>query len=271
MNLDFNGTDTESFENYARDDGDSADQNKGELTSNSHPDKELSSNNEPEEVTKTRKRKNADKTEWLVNKTKYKRMRYEGYQRNKKKEITYGINRPERKMGDFCRSSVCQKSSKHFCNTFTEDERNILGKMDWWEKRAYITGIMEYTTTKRSSKGDGPSRRAGTYWYYLRNKNNEKKRVCKRMFLNIFGLNEDMVHGWFKKTEHGLNTTSKMCESTVKHEDNKDKRATLVSWFESLPKMPYLETIIQSKVQLYREYVTYCDTNNRAKCLLLFL
>jgi hypothetical protein len=74
----------------------------------------------------------------------------------------------------------------------------LFGKK-WIGEKKYVGGNIEYTKTQRLSKGEEPSRRNGTYWYYLRNKNNEKKRVCKRMFLNTFGLKEDMVHEWFKK------------------------------------------------------------------------
>jgi hypothetical protein len=191
---------------------------------------------------------------------------YEGFQR-KDRKITYGIKRPSRKMGDKCTSLACRKSTKHFCDTFPDEERKLMfqtfwEKMDWGKKN--VVGNIEYTKTQRLSKGEELSRRNGTYWYYLRNKNNEKKPVCKRMFLNTFGLKEGMVHEWFKKTEYGLNTTSGTTTKTKNtgerrsNNRNKIKKDFLNKWFDSLPKMPshycrkdtnklYLETLFQSK------------------------
>ncbi|XP_050498832.1 uncharacterized protein LOC126879690 isoform X1 [Diabrotica virgifera virgifera] len=211
---------------------------------------------------------------------------YAGFQRNKDRKISYGIKRPERKIRDRCVSLACTKSTKHFCGSFSEEERNLMfrtfwGKMDWQEKKAYITGNIEYTKTKRSSKGEEPSRRSGTYCYYLRNKTNEKKRVCKKMFLNTFDLKEDMVHDWFKKTEYGLicireENSNTSADQRRSNNFNKGKRNCLVDWFNMLPKMAshycrkdtkkkYLETIFQTNAQLYREYLKHCDNNSLEK------
>ncbi|CAG9827213.1 unnamed protein product [Diabrotica balteata] len=236
-----------------------------------------------------RRKRKADVENWNRQATKSRRMHgveYAGFQRNKDRKVSYGIKRPERKIRDRCVSLACTKSTKHFCGSFSEEERNLMfrtfwGKMDWQEKKAYITGNMEYTKTKRSSKGKEPSRRSGTYYYYLRNKTNEKKRVCKKMFLNTFDLKEDMVHDWFKKTEHGLicireENSNTSADQRRSNNFNKGKRNCLVDWFNMLPKMAshycrkdtkkkYLETIFQTKAQLYREYLKHCDNNSLEK------
>lgn len=258
-----------------------------EIANNVDASESIGSSDEDTVKRRQRKRK-PDKENWNRLTTKSRRMHgvdYAGFQRNKDNKISYGIRRPSRKIGDRCTSLTCIKSTKHFCASFSEEERNLIFRtfwetMDWKEKKAYIIGNIVYTKTLRSSKGEEPSRRNGTYWYYLRNKNNEKKRVCKRMFLNTFDIKEDMVHDWFKKTEHGLNTTT---ETTNQNSDqrrpinqNKIKRNFLIEWFNSLPKMPshycrkdtkkqYFETVFQSKVQLYKEYLKHCDISGQEK------
>ncbi|CAH1110578.1 unnamed protein product [Psylliodes chrysocephalus] len=129
--------------------------------------------------------------EWNRNEIKKLRMSgkaYNGYKRSNSGVITQGIPRPQRKISETCKSVSCIKSTKHFCQLFSEDYRlSIFTKfwnMESWEQKK------------------------GTYFYHLRTKDNERKRVCKKMFLGTLGLKEDMVHDWIGSTEHGLSTST---------------------------------------------------------------
>lgn len=97
------------------------------------------------------------------------------------------------------------------------------------------------------------------------------------MFLGTIGLKEDMVHDWIKKTEHGINITSKRPREDTKK--SVEKRKILRQFFDSLPKMPshycrkdstklYLEQFFQTKQELYREYKNYCDENGFSNLIL---
>lgn len=154
----------------------------------------------------------------------------------------------------------------------------------WEEKKVYVRGNVDYVKKRRQSTA-GPSRRKGTYFYYLRTKENERKRVCKRMFLGTLGLKEDMVHDWVCNIEHGLNISSAEEQRSMKIRSDNDmkikKRRYLTEWFNSLPKLSshycrkdsqklYLEQCFRSKVELYRTYQNYCKENDKNNCIVSF-
>lgn len=240
------------------------------------------------EVQSKRERKRKpDKNEWYRNKIKKLRLtgkEYKGYQRNKNGKITQGISRPARKLAEACKSVSCEKSKQRFCKLFYEETRLLIFNKFWnnmgsWEeKKGYVLGNVEYVEKKRQST-QGPSRRKGTYLYYLRAKENERKRVCKKMFLGTLGLKEDMVHDWLANTEHGLKIRSAEEVQSLKTRSDRtlkiEKRNYLRQWFEILPKISshycrkdtnklYLEQLFQSKVDLYRVYQDYCKSNGKS-------
>ena len=100
-------------------------------------------------------------------------------------------------MSETCKS-VLWKKYKQGCGKFSEQERIKIFSKFWKnincdEKKVYVTPNMEYLPKQRNTT-EGSSRRNGTYLYYLRTKDSTKLRVCKKMFLHILGLKDDMVH-----------------------------------------------------------------------------
>lgn len=259
-----------------------------ESHSDSEEENELEDKQEQEVELNTPSSKKRNRTclkeVWTKNLTKKLRMEgkeYEGYKRNREGMVTKGISRPDRQMTATCFSNACKKMKTRHCGEFSDDERkNIFTKfwnnMNWDEKKVYTTSSIEYVPKKRNSVGEN-SRRTGTFNYFLRKIDNSKLKVCKKMFLGTMGLKEDMVQDWIKKTEHGINVTSK-----PPREDTKisvEKRKKLREFFDSLSKMPshycrrdstklYLEQFFQTKQALYREYKNYCDENGFANLIL---
>jgi len=126
--------------------------------------------------------------------------KYIGYHRQGK-TVFQDINRENRNIKPRCNSTVCQKSKK--CYILSEEDRSNLFECFWnttWEeKKSYIINLVEQGDTKRKSKGeDADSRRSVSYKYHLRDENNKKRQVCKKMFLVTLDLSDWMVHNWLK-------------------------------------------------------------------------
>jgi len=79
---------------------------------------------------------------------------------------------------------------------------NCFWKTNWDEKKVYIINLVTQEDTKRKTTGkyEVESRRSSSYQYHLRDINEKKIRVCKKMFLATLDLNEWMVHNWVKKS-----------------------------------------------------------------------
>lgn len=206
--------------------------------------------------------------------------KYKGYKRSTNTGIvSYGIDRDCRALGDSCKSKVCEKSKLYCCNQITDTERKgIFSKfwkhMTWDQKKVYVTALVDYAPTKRSSTAS-PSRRKGSYYYHLK-VDKTKRRVCKKTFLSTLGLREDMVHDWIKKSNHGILKSTDNRNHDRKRYSNQVmnvRKEKLQQWLKSLPNQPshycrkdsskhYLEQLFHSKADVYREYKRMCSDNN---------
>ncbi|VEN46706.1 unnamed protein product, partial [Callosobruchus maculatus] len=121
-------------------------------------------------------------------------------------------------------------------------------------KRTYIGSLVDIVPAKRKIQN---SRRSETLVYNLK-KGTEKMRVCKRMFLSTLGVKE-----W----------TNVSMENRRRYSTT-EKKNLLKKFFMELPKMPshycrsstskmYLEPVFQSKMDVYREYAKYSDTQKQ--------
>lgn len=230
----------------------------------------------------------ADKEEWSRQKTKARRMTgqdYIGYTRNKEGEISHNKERDARKMGPSCNSVKCLKYKNRFCNSISEEQRKVIFKkfweeMSWDQKKIYVTGLMEVKPTGRKYVEN--SRRNITYNYFLKI-GNERKQVCKAMFLSTMGLREWMVTNWCQKTVSGILPAAEVQNSIRKlnQEDSDRKIKTeqqdqyLKKFLEDLPKMPshycrkdsnkqYLEFNFESKANLYKLYKEKCIAEQKS-------
>lgn len=249
---------------------------------NDNEEEGIRSDNEDGEETKENRRRNrkARPGQWKRNETKKNRMEgknYSGYKRSRLGVIKSGIPRQARKMGPPCESKMCQKSKKRHCQEFSEKERNSLFKpfwesMNWDQKRVYAMSLIKQSEKKRSSTDNELSRRNFSCEYYLYHKN-DKKVVCRKMFLNTLGIKETMVRKWMNKADHGKMIASS--DKWVKRRSQKNetnRKQILKDWLGSIPTMEshycrketskkYVEQQFQSKAEVYR---AYCK--NREEC-----
>ncbi|XP_047127807.2 uncharacterized protein LOC105845501 [Hydra vulgaris] len=136
------------------------------------------------------------------------------------KNVFQDTNRDCRKIKPRCNSTVCIKSKE--CNKLTEEDRLNLFNCFWAttsdEKKTYIINLVTQEDTKRKTTGkyEVKSRRSSSYQYHLRDINETKIRVCKKMFLATLDLNEWMVHNWVKKSN---NLSPKVYKKNVKNKD----------------------------------------------------
>jgi len=203
--------------------------------------------------------------------------KYTGYHRQGK-TVFQDIDRENRKVKPRCNSSVCRKSKK--CYLFSEEERSNLFECFWsttWEvKKSYIINLVEKVDTKRKTKGEeADSRRSVSYKYHLRDENNKKQHVCKKMFLATLDLSDWMVHNWLKLSEELSPKNNKANNKNKKDSENEVPRLKasftvrykhFTTWFSKLPVMEshycrkkskrlYLEGPFDSKQQLYNLYL----------------
>ena len=176
-----------------------------------------------------------------------------------------------RRQGPRCTSAFCMRSKLRNCADITEEERTELfdsfwTKLDWKQRKMYVASLVDCKVPQYSKKRG--SRRNGTLLYHLKI-NGVRRQVCKTTFLNTFGLREWSVRAWAKDgCAHGMNESFETSPPKV---SNNSKVQIARSFLESLPKLPshycrkdstklYLETSIESKIQLYKLFQRFCDT-----------
>jgi len=195
--------------------------------------------------------------------------------------IKHDIQRPERKMKNGCNNgSYCKKSEKRNCDLFTTEKRNeifqLFWEMDWCQKKMYVRSLVLYEPKKRCYV-NGPSRRHGSFFYFLR-LNNDNLQVCKKMFLATLDIKEKMTHKWvLSSLNHGLGTRTEVENSnrSLKRsgskyvEENNNQIQFLKMFFNLLPKMDshycrkdskkqYFEHPFQSKSEIFEIYKKKC-------------
>lgn len=71
-------------------------------------------------------------------------------------------------------------------------------KLSWDQRKKYVNILVEKENTKRQRNrtDETKSRRQFSWIYYLKTQNEQKFRVCKKMFLNTLGINEISVIEW---------------------------------------------------------------------------
>lgn len=280
LNSDSDSVQTENDEEGRTDTADDGNYNKLEKTDNQ--------DDKSEKFTNKRKRnRKANEEEWSRQKTKAKRMTgedYVGYTRNEKGEVAHNKVRSARKMGRTCISKKCLKYKNRSCSSFSEEHRKLIFKkfwedMSWDQKKMYVTGLMEMKPTQRKYVEN--SRRSITYNYFLKI-GNERKRVCKTMFLSTLGLKEWMIANWCKNTVSGILPATEVRNNNRKSTQADSDRNIKVQiqdhylkqFLEDLPKMPshycrkdsnkqYLEFNFESKANLYKLYQEKCVADQK--------
>ena len=214
----------------------------------------------------------AQKDQWKRNANKDLRMKgqtYMGSTKGKDGKMITDQKQP-RRQGPKCTSAYCMKSKLRNCNDISEEDRTELfnsfwTKLDWKQRKTYVASLVDCKSPQNCRRKE--SRRSGTLQNHLR-VNGGRRRVCRTMFLNTFGLREWSVRAWAKAGHtHGMQESSQRSPPKVCD----DAKAQLArSFLESLPKLSshycrkdstklYLETSIESKIQLYKLFQSFCD------------
>lgn len=177
-----------------------------------------------------------------------------------------------RKLRPRCSCTFAQRQKKLRFTSISEEVRQSLftkfWKLSWPEKRTTVQRLVDKTMTKdlRNRKDSEKSRRQSTFMFHLR-MDNERVRVCKKMFMNTLGLNEWSVRNWASG-----NISSIPKEMPTRKLKSERKRTSVRMFLDALPKMEshycrkstskqYLEPIFTSHEQLYKEYKKYCKEN----------
>ncbi|CAG9764937.1 unnamed protein product [Ceutorhynchus assimilis] len=249
---------------------DSEDSEMIDRTENANLDAEIGNQ---EENNKARKRRLvANSEEWKRNKNKKLRLEgkpYLGFSKKKGEKMKQDTQRVERRLKETCKSTKCKKSTKRFCQQFTEETRQQIfskfwNETDWGQRKVFVSSNVIKQNTAR---GREASRRQGTYLYYL-NSGDKRLQVCRQMFIKTLGLGYKTIQDWVSKGTFGMGS-----ESSRNTNYNRDKYANqyknLNTFFEQLPKLPahycrkdtsklYLEQSFQTFTDLYKAYTDYC-------------
>lgn len=248
---------------------------------------------EPTTSQKKKRRKIAEPDEWNDNKNKRKREmgeKYKGWTKRKGETGVRGAERAEREMGPACNSNHCKKTKD--CQKIKQEEREAIfnffwKKMNWDQKKVYVTSLVSGVAPKRRTVGNCEAyRRGNTLQYRLKTQDDKILRVCKKLYLSTLGLKEWTVLSWVKQSCNG------MTESTVEKNKTRNsglkktntEKEGLIQFLDELPKLPshycrqstskvYLEpTFGNNMSDIYREYRNWCTslTNLNLKAVSKF-
>lgn len=248
---------------------------------------------------KRRKRQHVKEEDWFVNRNKAAREKGKPYSGKilKNGKWSYDVPKGERKMKERCQCKLKNKNQIK-CDLITDEDRVQIFKkfwnMSWQEKKVYLDlfVMIRPTSRARGRKDVDTSRREHSYIYFLE-KNQEKMRVCKKMFFGTIGIGEKAMRNW-KKTStclvddqqeenvdevtsqenlesNGVIKYRKISESRKKKFESSNEG--LDTFFKSLAKVEshycrknssklYLEPNWTSKQELYREYCRWSEERN---------
>lgn len=181
------------------------------------------------------------------------------------------VPKSERKIGPPCSSEYCAKGKARCCSEFNEEKRKEIFKyfwndLDWKGKKDFVRNLVDTVPPKRrrlKHKGD-ISRKGDSKLYHL-NYDNQKKPVCRIMFLNTLGIKEAMVRCWL------------INEDKPKSPKKPVKSLNVNSYIDNLPKIPpkcqycrnsgsdikYINIdCIKNQYQLYNQYAKDMRSKN---------
>lgn len=206
---------------------------------------------------------------------------YLGYSKPRYEKMRQDQPRESLQLGEACTSEFCRKSKFRGCIGFDEDTRKSIHayfwkKLDWNQRKVYVGGLVNRTTTSQKTKGQTDTRRVRTYNYFLPGENNEGNiQVCKQMFLNTLSLKSTTVQTWAKNAGFNIDAANPD-NSQGRETKNNPKNVALENFLKSIPKMPshyarrdtrklYLEPVYRSVSDVFKAYKQYCSaTNNSA-------
>uniref|UniRef100_A0A6P7G4L6 Uncharacterized protein LOC114335877 n=1 Tax=Diabrotica virgifera virgifera TaxID=50390 RepID=A0A6P7G4L6_DIAVI len=221
---------------------------------------------------KTLKKRKRGLEEWQPSRQKLKREKGENYLGRKKEhgEWKYDVKKQGRSLKPRCSCVPSNKNQQLKCSTITDNQRehafNKFWTWTWAEKKMYIKTLVvfEAPKRKRDRKNEDVSRRSKTVKYYLKI-GEDKRRVCKKMFLSTLDLKDWFVMNCKQEDDSAITENLDNEPQQALKRLHKKELANLYSFFDNLPKMEshycrqstsklYLEPLWQSKGQLYNVY-----------------
>ncbi|KAK6178487.1 hypothetical protein SNE40_013273 [Patella caerulea] len=200
---------------------------------------------------------------------------YKGIKKTAEGKRTYStIKQPKAILPRGCKPS-CKKNKQTHCDEFTDKDRQIIfdgvWKMDWNQKRVFISSNVDSDKPAEKTTIAEQSRRKRTLTYHLK-REDKRIRICKSMLLSTTGIGEWQLLQWTQESSDGVGTqTSSLLQTTPnrKHEKNAINRQFVKDFIGDLPKLPshycrsstsrlYLQPDIPSFAKLYERYIEYC-------------
>lgn len=223
---------------------------------------------------------------------------YEGYKRSKEK-IVSNIPRNNRYIKARCSHATKQKlhENSFLCFNISEDERKeIFSKFwklaSWGEKKVFVTSCVTTRAIRRRRKNvldQVKHKKPLGHDYFLPKSNDNRIKVCRKMFLNTLSLGEDSLKRWikqetidsdFSESDETLQTSIQSSRINLKKPQSdkrlrkEELRLTVMQWLDLIPKVPshycrastsrsYVDNSFVSKQNMYNRFVEWCSENEK--------
>lgn len=188
------------------------------------------------------------------------------------------VQRRAREMGLRCHHFEKRNGCTTECYRIDDSDRktifNEIWKMDWQQRKMYVSEMVRVMQKKRCTKKDGGiSRRSKTYLYHLRCRQ-EYIKVCKKFFISTTGLGEWSIASWASNSVELPETVDDAKDQNVCHKKND---ITVAQFLDGLSDFEsnnfsidtakfYLEPVLNMFSELYQAYLNLCQENQREPC-----
>uniref|UniRef100_A0A1A7XK27 E2F transcription factor 6 n=1 Tax=Iconisemion striatum TaxID=60296 RepID=A0A1A7XK27_9TELE len=133
-------------------------------------------------------------------------------------------SRKPEQIGLRCLSTVCEKSAKLQCSYFREEDRERIFRNFWdvlnWDQRIQVVRSLVDVVPVQRRRGGVSGRRDFTFHFNLRH-GEQRRRVCKVLFLSTLGVNEWFILKWVQgkskckvKPDHDTEQMEQVCNLT---------------------------------------------------------
>ncbi|KAI3361345.1 hypothetical protein L3Q82_013524 [Scortum barcoo] len=140
--------------------------------------------------------------------------------------------------------------------------------MNWAQRKTYVAGLVDCDPVERTRAPWTQSRRSVSMRYHLI-ADDDRKQVCKRMFLSTLGIGEWSVLNWAQNVSEQDGSEGSAKKQTQRKSRKASEHVFLKEFLESLPKVPsyccgtsisklYLEPVFSNMSEVYRHYYNHC-------------
>lgn len=163
---------------------------------------------------------------------------YKGRGNSEDGKAVFDKPRPARKMLPPCDCKQSLKGKSLKCRQFSSENRQKIfddfwTNLNWEQRKQFIRGLVDVLPTVKK-KSEKLSRRSSSFVLNFK-KDGLSHRVCKRMFLNTFGIGEWSLHNW---TKTALNQSSTLNNGeTIEPKTKQKAKEMMIRYFKNLLKM----------------------------------